>query len=74
LSSGKVVVDDAGEMFPPPHPKNDPSFDALGDLCIGFSVCSDSDELVREIGFSDKLAFGFAIFPPVEENIDIVAD
>lgn len=31
LSSEKVVVDEAGEVFPP-HPKKEPSLDAPGDL------------------------------------------
>jgi hypothetical protein len=47
LSSEKVVVDEAGEVLPP-QPKNDPSFDAPGDLGVVLL------ELLKELASFEK--------------------
>jgi hypothetical protein len=63
LSSENVVVDDAGEVFPP-HPKKDPSLDAPGDLGCGFSelLILFASKAAPRASLSGKLRFGGAGF------------
>ena len=63
LSSENVVVDDAGEVFPP-HPKKDPSLDAPGDLGSGLSVflMLFASKTAPRASLPGKLRFGNAGF------------